>query len=34
MLDAVNKFVFVSRNTWSEFGYRVPPRRGVVVYDL
>src|SRR4051812_48579949 len=33
MLDAVNKFVFVSRDTWGQFGYAVPPRRGVVVCD-
>jgi glycosyltransferase involved in cell wall biosynthesis len=33
MLDAVKKFVFVSRNTWNEFGYAVAPRRGVVIYD-
>jgi glycosyltransferase involved in cell wall biosynthesis len=33
MLDAINKFVFVSRSTWSQFGYPVPARRGVVVCD-
>jgi glycosyltransferase involved in cell wall biosynthesis len=33
MLDAVNKFVFVSRATWGQFGHAVPPRRGVVVCD-
>jgi glycosyltransferase involved in cell wall biosynthesis len=30
---AVHKFAFVSQATWGYFGYRVPPRRGVVVYD-
>jgi glycosyltransferase involved in cell wall biosynthesis len=29
----VRRFVFVSRNTWQHFGLRVPPARGVVVYD-
>ncbi len=32
-LGFVNKFIFVSQNTWKEFPYKVPPRRGVVVYD-
>lgn len=32
-LRAVNKFVFVSRNTWKNFGYKVTARRGTVVYD-
>lgn len=30
---AVNRFAFVSQATWSDFGYRVPARRGIVVYD-
>ncbi len=29
----VDKFVFVSRNTWSQFGCRVSGARGMVVYD-
>ena len=29
----VNHFVFVSRNTWDHFACRVPPSRGIVVYD-
>ena len=29
----VRCFVFVSRNTWEHFGFRVPPSRGLVVYD-
>jgi glycosyltransferase involved in cell wall biosynthesis len=29
----VDKFVFVSRNTWSQFACRVANGRGVVVYD-
>lgn len=33
MLGAVNKFAFVSRSSWREFGYKVPDRRGVVIYD-
>ena len=32
-LRAVNRFVFVSHDAWSNFGYRVPARRGTVVYD-
>jgi glycosyltransferase involved in cell wall biosynthesis len=32
-LAAVSRFVFVSRATWREFGYRVAPARGDVVYD-
>ncbi len=32
-LRAVNKFAFVSRDTWTHFGYEVASRRGVVVYD-
>lgn len=30
---AVKRFAFVSKATWSDFGYRVPARRGIVVYD-
>lgn len=33
ILYAVNRFVFVSRDTWKHFGYKVPARRGTVVYD-
>jgi glycosyltransferase involved in cell wall biosynthesis len=29
----VEKFVFVSRNTWQHFGCPVPAARGIVVYD-
>lgn len=29
----VNKFAFVSHQTWRQFGYRVSANRGVVVYD-
>lgn len=32
-LKPVSKFAFVSRDAWRAFGYRVPPRRGAVVYD-
>jgi glycosyltransferase involved in cell wall biosynthesis len=32
-LRFVNKFIFVLQNTWEGFGYKVPPRRGIVVYD-
>jgi glycosyltransferase involved in cell wall biosynthesis len=32
-LRAVDKFVFVSQDAWRTFGYRVPERRGTVVYD-
>ncbi|MBA2621547.1 MAG: glycosyltransferase family 4 protein [Acidobacteria bacterium] len=32
-LYAVNRFVFVSRDTWKHFGYKVSPQRGTVVYD-
>lgn len=32
-LRAVDKFVFVSQDAWRTFGYRVPARRGTVVYD-
>lgn len=32
-LRPVNKFVFVSRDTWKHFAYKVPARRGTVVYD-
>jgi glycosyltransferase involved in cell wall biosynthesis len=33
LLWAVDRFIFVSRHTWSAFGYSVPPDRGSVVYD-
>jgi glycosyltransferase involved in cell wall biosynthesis len=29
----VDRFVFVSHDTWRTFGYRVPEHRGTVVYD-
>jgi glycosyltransferase involved in cell wall biosynthesis len=29
----VDKFVFVSHNTWQHFGHHVPSARGTVVYD-
>jgi glycosyltransferase involved in cell wall biosynthesis len=29
----VRRFIFVSRSTWTRFGCRVAPSRGVVVYD-
>ncbi len=32
-LFAVNRFAFVSHDTWKHFGYKVSARRGVVVYD-
>lgn len=32
-LRIVNKFVFVSRDTWRHFVYRVGERRGTVIYD-
>ncbi|MFN7948957.1 MAG: glycosyltransferase [Blastocatellia bacterium] len=32
-LYPVNRFVFVSRQTWQLFAYRVPPSRGSVLYD-
>lgn len=32
-LACVNRWIFVSRQTWLEFGYKVPPNRGFVVYD-
>ncbi len=32
-LRPVNKFVFVSQDTWQSFGYKVSPARGAVVYD-
>jgi glycosyltransferase involved in cell wall biosynthesis len=32
-LWTVRRFVFVSQSTWQHFGCRVPPQRGVVVYD-
>ncbi|HEY3041181.1 MAG TPA: glycosyltransferase [Pyrinomonadaceae bacterium] len=32
-LRAVNRFIFVSQDTWRRFGFRVPPRSGRVVYD-
>jgi glycosyltransferase involved in cell wall biosynthesis len=33
VLSAVDTFVFVSRDTWSTFAYRVEPARGRVLYD-
>jgi len=33
VLSAVDTFVFVSRDTWSTFAYRVGPARGRVLYD-
>jgi glycosyltransferase involved in cell wall biosynthesis len=33
VLSAVDSFVFVSRDTWSTFAYRVGPARGRVLYD-
>ncbi len=32
-LYAVNRFAFVSQDTWKNFGYKVSAQRGVVVYD-
>lgn len=32
-LRLIDKFVFVSRDTWRRFGYHVPERRGTVLYD-
>lgn len=32
-LRFVNKFAFVSKDTWQRFGYRVRSGRGVVIYD-
>jgi glycosyltransferase involved in cell wall biosynthesis len=32
-LSAVDTFVFVSRDTWATFAYRVGPSRGRVLYD-
>lgn len=32
-LRAVDRFAFVSRDAWRNFGYPVPERRGRVVYD-
>ena len=29
----VDKFIFVSQDTWQHFGFRLSPSRGVVVYD-
>jgi glycosyltransferase involved in cell wall biosynthesis len=29
----VNKFVFVSRNTWEQFDYKISKQRGTVIYD-
>lgn len=33
LLHAVNRFVFVSRDAWDKFSFRVPPGRGQVIYD-
>lgn len=32
-LYAVQKFVFVSRDSWKQFGYKVTPKRGTLIYD-
>ena len=32
-LSAVNKFLFVSKNTWQTFAFTIPERQGVVIYD-
>ena len=32
-LYAVNRFAFVSHDTWKHFGYKVSPQRGTVIYD-
>lgn len=32
-LRPVDKFAFVSKDTWKHFGYKVSARRGTVVYD-
>lgn len=32
-LYAVNRFAFVSHDTWKQFGFKVPKRKGSVVYD-
>lgn len=32
-LRPVNRFAFVSQDTWRRFGCQVPPRRGTIVYD-
>lgn len=32
-LRAVDKFAFVSQDTWKHFAYKVPASRGTVVYD-
>jgi glycosyltransferase involved in cell wall biosynthesis len=33
ILRLVHCFIFVSADTWQRFGIRVPPSRGVVIYD-
>ncbi|MGH9941914.1 MAG: glycosyltransferase, partial [Pyrinomonadaceae bacterium] len=33
VLSAVDKFVFVSQDTWRHFGYQVSANRGLVLYD-
>lgn len=33
LMSLVNRFVFVSRDTWSTFGLEVGPSRGSVLYD-
>lgn len=33
LLRAVDRFIFVSRHTWDNFGYSVPAQRGSVIYD-
>jgi glycosyltransferase involved in cell wall biosynthesis len=32
-LHPIDKFAFVSKDTWKHFGYKVSARRGTVVYD-
>ncbi len=32
-LQAVHRFIFVSKASWNAFGMHVPPERGAVVYD-
>jgi glycosyltransferase involved in cell wall biosynthesis len=33
LLRAVDKFLFVSQDTWQQFGFQVPNHRGAVLYD-
>lgn len=32
-LRAVNKFAFVSADTWKHFAYKIPAHRGTIIYD-